>query len=424
MIIAIYGLGYVGLTAASCALKSGHRVFGVDTNSDKVMLLNRGECPIFEPGMTELLKNGVDTGNFSVSDSIGAELSKVDIAMICVGTPSQADGSHNMSFIVEVTRQIAKILAHLESRDSPLTLAYRSTMRPGSTEDLILPVLRSQLSDAQMGGVQVVYHPEFLRESTAIADYFDPPKIVYGTDGSAAPEMLEQLYVGIEAPRFTIDYKEAEMTKFIDNSFHALKVAFGNEIGRIATNYGISAETIHNIFVSDTKLNISGKYLRPGGAFGGSCLPKDVRALVSLSKDKSLSTPIIGNLISSNEAHKSYIYERVLSEINNESSLLLVGLSFKDNSDDLRESPWLDLASRLLKNGYSLIIYEPNFNSELIHASNLNQLLSEIGDWSDIIFSDLEQIRNIEFNYVLDARGNASSLGLITKNIININNIP
>nr|MBX2869748.1 nucleotide sugar dehydrogenase [Acidiferrobacterales bacterium] len=366
---------------------------------------------------------GVETGNFEVATATGDELTDSDIAMVCVGTPSQVNGAHNMNFVVEVTRQIARTLENIERDDSPLTLVYRSTMAPGTMTELVQPILAQSLG-ANQSRVELVYHPEFLRESTAIADYFSPPKIVYGTTDANSCEKLEKLYQGIEAPRFATHFPEAEMTKFVDNSFHGLKVAFANEIGRIAHQNGISAATIFDIFIADTKLNISPAYLRPGGAFGGSCLPKDIRALSALSEDSGISTDIIDNLLASNEAHKKYLAEAALKSVSTNASVLLVGLAFKDNSDDVRESPLLDMAASLLKEGYDLTIYEPHFKPTTLHGTNLAHILTRMPNAQDTIVTGIEDLAGKEYDLLLDGRGNAGELPVKAKRYFDLTRLP
>ena len=307
MKIAVLGLGYVGCTALGCITSQGHEVVGIDVSPAKVDTLNAGRSPVFEPGLDDLVRSARNEGLLTAHTEIGDRLDDCDIAIVCVGTPSAANGAHDMRFIIQVTRQIAQGLKRDRSR--PLTIAYRSTMRPGSTEQLILPIFQSVLGEDTERLVELVYNPEFLREASAIKDYFHPPKIVIGTlDGKPSANM-EALHHGIEAPVFQVGIREAEVTKFVDNSWHAVKVAFANEVGRVCQTLGISARQVHEIFVSDTKLNISPYYTRPGGAFGGSCLPKDVRALQNIAADIGANTHLVDSLIRSNEAHKHFQFQ-------------------------------------------------------------------------------------------------------------------
>jgi GDP-mannose 6-dehydrogenase len=288
--VIIFGLGYVGFTAACCIARQGHEVIGVDVSARKVAEINDGIAPIVEPEVSDMLAEGLAAGRISARTEIGDALDGADIAIVCVGTPSAADGAHNMGYVADVSRQIARALVGV-SRAKPLTVAYRSTFRPGTCEGLVQPIFDTILGEG--APVSIAYNPEFLREGSAVADYFAPPKIVIGTRDGQPDAAMEALHEGIEAPVFHVGYREAEITKFVDNTWHAVKVAFANEIGRTCLQLGISARQVHEIFVSDTKLNISPYYTRPGGAFGGSCLPKDVRALSHIAADTGTNLPLV-----------------------------------------------------------------------------------------------------------------------------------
>lgn len=378
MKVAIFGLGYVGCTAAGCITSQGHEVVGVDVSESKVAAINEGRSPVREPGLDELIAEAREKGRISAVYHVGDVLQDCDIAIVCVGTPSGVDGAHNMSFIVQVTRSIAEALP--ADRGRPLTVAYRSTMRPGTCEQMILPIFRATLGARADDVVEIVYNPEFLREASAIKDYFAPPKIVIGTMDGKPSEAMEKLHEGIEAPVFRTGIREAELTKFVDNSWHAVKVSFANEIGRVCQNLGISAKAVHEIFVSDTKLNISPYYLRPGGPFGGSCLPKDVRALQYIAADCGAATHLVDSLIRSNEAHKHHQFTLASEGLEAGAKVLLVGLSFKAETDDLRESPAVDLARKLLDAGYDLDIYDPGLKPENLVGQNLGYAFAVLPD--------------------------------------------
>ncbi|KQR88082.1 nucleotide sugar dehydrogenase [Sphingomonas sp. Leaf343] len=369
MKIAIFGLGYVGCTAAACIGSQGHRVVGVDVSAAKVDAIGHGRSPIAEPQVGDMLKAIHADGRLSATMTIGSELDDTDIAIVCVGTPSGPDGSHNMSYIAQVTRQIAAAVK--PDRASPLTVAYRSTMRPGSIEHIILPIFRSFLGDAADRAVELVYNPEFLREATAVDDYFHPPKIVLGTRDGGPSAAMDALHTGIDAPVFHVPFREAEITKFVDNSWHAVKVAFANEVGRVCQSLDISARQVHQIFVSDTKLNISPYYTRPGGAFGGSCLPKDVRALQHIAADVGANTHLVDSLIRTNEAHKHYQFMRLTRDLSPGARVLIVGLAFKADTDDLRESPAVDITRKLLDAGFHVQVYDPALTPEQLVGQNL-----------------------------------------------------
>lgn len=376
MKVAIFGLGYVGCTSAACIAGQGHDVIGIDVSEGKVDRINAGDSPITEPGIDTLIRDAHAAGRLRASTTIGEEIADADLAIVCVGTPSAPDGAHNMSYIAEVTRQIAAAIARHGA--SGLTVAYRSTVRPGTMEELVLPIFAAALGDRTDQLVEVVYNPEFLRESSAIWDFNNPPKIVVGTRDGQPNAAMAALNDGLDAPVFNVGYREAEFTKFVDNSWHAIKVGFANEIGRLCQRQGISARQIHEIFVSDTKLNISSYYMRPGGAFGGSCLPKDVRALQFISSDVGGGTHLLDSVIRSNEAHKHFQFEVATEGLAPGAPVLMVGLAFKAGTDDLRESPHIDLARKLLRAGYDLSIYDPNVDAAQLVGQNLGYMYSQL----------------------------------------------
>ena len=386
MKVAIFGLGYVGFTAMCCIASEGHSVIGFDVSGQKVDKINRGIAPFSEPGIQELLTEVKDAGRVSAFTDIGDRLADVDLAIVCVGTPSAPDGSHNMSYIAEVSRQIAQAVD--PNRSSPLTVAYRSTVRPGTVTGLIEPIFRSELGDEVFDRtIELVYNPEFLREAAAIKDYFEPPKIIIGTRDGKPSANMDKLNANIKAPVFYVGYGESEITKFVDNTWHAAKVAYANEIGRVCMQLGISAAKTHEIFISDTKLNISPYYTRPGGAFGGSCLPKDVRALQYISGDCGAGTYLIDSLLRSNDAHKFRLYEMTTKGLKAGAKVLLVGLAFKANTDDLRESPNIDLARNLLKDGYDLSIFDPAVDATKLVGANLGYAYTQLPALQNLLVS-------------------------------------
>ncbi|MFZ5710261.1 MAG: nucleotide sugar dehydrogenase [Pseudomonadota bacterium] len=376
MKVVVFGLGYVGFTASCCIASQGHNVVGIDVNGGKVKAIDTGSAPIVEPGVEDLLREARKAGRIGADTQIGDHLSDADMAIVCVGTPSGPDGSHNMSYIADVTRQIARAVRNRTGQ--PLTVVYRSTIRPGSIEDLILPIFGATLGEAVAARAEIVYNPEFLREGSAVKDFFNPPKIVMGTQDGRPNAKMTALNEGITAPTFVTGYREAEFTKFADNTWHAVKVAYANELGRVCLALGISAAKVHEIFVSDTKLNVSPSYLRPGGAFGGSCLPKDVRALQYIAQDVGENLPLVESLLRSNEAHKHRIFQHATEGLAPGARVLLAGLAFKAHTDDLRESPNIDLARRLLSAGYSLSIYDPAVDASKLVGANLGYAYSHL----------------------------------------------
>lgn len=411
MQVAIFGLGYVGFTAACCIASEGHNVHGIDVSQKKVDAILAGDAPIVEPDVADLLRLGLQKDLISASTKIGDEISDFDLAIVCVGTPSAADGSHNMGYIAEVTRQIAQALKAAGPRKKPLTIAYRSTIRPGTTDELIAPIFKSIAGLDVFENVELVYNPEFLREGSAVKDYFAPPKIVVGTkDGSENSTMCE-LNRNIQAPTFNVGFREAEITKFVDNSWHAVKVAFANEIGRVCLQLGVKAQDVHKIFVSDTKLNISPYYTRPGGAFGGSCLPKDVRALQYIAGDSGANTPLVDSLLRSNEAHKHRMFHYASEGLKSGSKVLMTGLAFKADTDDLRESPNVDLARKFLEAGFELKIFDPAIDATKLVGANLGYAYAQLPMLEQLLISK-EAAEAIPFARVIATNATVKQLSI------------
>lgn len=421
MKIAIFGLGYVGSTAAGCIASQGHTVVGIDVSQAKVDALNSARAPVYEPGLDDLIAKSHGEGRISAATELTDQLDDADLAIVCVGTPSGVDGAHDMSYIAQVTRNIAEALK--ADREKPLTLAYRSTMRPGSCENIIWPIIESALGDKAADVVELVYNPEFLREASAIADYFNPPKIVIGTLGGKPSANMHALHEGIEAPIFEVGLREAEITKFVDNSWHAVKVAFANEIGRVCQNLDISASAVHAIFKSDTKLNLSAYYTRPGGAFGGSCLPKDVRALQYIAADTGSATHLVDSLIRSNEAHKHHQFLNATADLERGAKVLLVGLAFKLETDDLRESPAVDMARKLLEAGYDLDIYDPQIEPENLVGQNLGYARAWLPKFDDLLVSK-DQAESGEYALVIATNRLIDTLALDGANVVDVSAIP
>jgi GDP-mannose 6-dehydrogenase len=344
MKIVVFGLGYVGATTSACLLKDGHSVVGIDVSPDKAAKIAAGQSPVSEPGLAELLSAGRADGRLGAATEVGSHLDDADIAMVCVGTPSMAGGGLDLTQVCAVSEELGAALKTRDRDRDPLIVAYRSTMYPGATEDVVLPRLIAGSGEQPGIRYEAVLNPEFLRESTAVADYFAPSRIVIG---------------------------ERAGMKLLDNSFHALKITFANEIGRLALEMDVDPAALTDVFLADTKLNISPYYLRPGGAFGGSCLPKDVRGITSLAGSRGVDLPVMSNVISSNETHKKYLADRVMEGLEPGASVLLIGLTFKTDTDDLRESPLIDLAETLMGKGYDLKIYDPDLKERELVGSNL-----------------------------------------------------
>jgi GDP-mannose 6-dehydrogenase len=415
MKVAIFGLGYVGFTAACCIASEGHEVVGVDVSEAKLEDIARGTPPFEEPGLSALMEQALKMNKLSATKSAHEALAGSDLAIVCVGTPSGPDGAHDMRYVADVSRQIATAIRDLPTQK--ITVSFRSTMRPGSVRNLIVPIFRSIAGKGWEQRVELVYNPEFLREAQAIADYFNPSKIVIGTIDGNPSAVMEELHKNISAPRFVTQFEAAELTKFVDNSWHATKVAFANEIGRICQKLNVDARVVHNIFVSDTKLNISAYYMRPGGAFGGSCLPKDVRALQFIATDAGGNTPLIDSLIRSNEAHKNHQFEEVRRRLPNGGLILLAGLAFKADTDDLRESPNVDLARKLLEAGYKLRVFDPKLDPSRLRGQNLGYAYSNLPTIDRLLVS-FEDANSKDWDLVIVANSTANVLDLDGKNYL------
>ena len=415
MKLAVFGLGYVGLTAAVCLAKQGHELIGVDISEEKVALANAGLAPLCEPGVGELLREAVAERRLACTTDpeAGAD---AEMVIVCVGTPTGFDGAHDMSYIAEVSRQIAKSIAR--GRRNRQTVVYRSTVRPGTIEGLVEPIFRAAIG-ADSSAYELVYNPEFLREATAVRDFFDPPKIVVGTRDGEPNARMDALNRGLKAQVFCTKYREAEFTKFADNTFHALKVAFANELGRICRRLSVDVEEMHKIFVSDTKLNISPYYLRPGSAFGGSCLPKDVRALQHISGELGANTHIIDAVIRSNDAQKCHIYESCAQDLAPASRVLMLGLAFKAETDDLRESPYVYLARRLIEAGHRVSVYDPFVRPEALNGKNLGFAYTHLSAIAQLIVTR-EVVENNRFDLVIDAHRLGPSLAIRADRTVDI----
>ncbi len=407
------------MTAAACLASEGHEVIGIDPNQTKVDAVLAGRSPITEPGVQDLVATARHEGLLTAYTTLVPEVAQCELAIVCVGTPSAADGSHNMTYVAEVSRQLAELVKL--HPDGNLTVAYRSTVRPGTMEELISPIFDAILGE-EASRIELVYYPEFLRESSAVQDYFSPPKIVVGTRNGDRCTVVDKITEKFEAPVFYVRYRESEITKFVDNSFHAVKIVFANEIGRICSQLGVSAAEVHKIFVSDTKLNISPYYLRPGGPFGGSCLPKDVRALQYISRTSGAFTHLLDSLISSNDAHKSFLYEHVTRDLKFGAKVLLLGIAFKNASDDLRESPNIDLARMLITAGYQLSIHDPFVAPQNLIGQNLG-VLSNSPFIRDLLV-DKSIVESTEWDLVVDSRGSADGYSLAAERIIDVNQLP
>ena len=391
MKVLVFGLGYVGSTMAACLSESGHTVVGIDTNPEKVGLVAAGRSPVREPGLEDLLGAAVARDLLSTALDIGDHVLDAEIAVVCVGTPSCADGFLEMSHVRAVAEELGTAAARRPGGAAPLLCVFRSTMLPGTMETLVVPAITAAAGAPPGATYEVAFSPEFLRESVAIADYFRPPKIVVGERQAGVTERLRGLYDGIDAPFFEASFRVAEMIKMVDNTFHALKVTFANEIGRMAAAAEVEVDQLMTLFLADRKLNISEAYLRPGGPFGGSCLPKDVAALCAFARRSAVDAPVIGHILESNAAHQAALGRRVAAGLPAKAPILLMGITFKAGTDDLRDSPMVHLARDLLDRGHPLMIYDQDLEGYNLVGENLKFVRRHLPEFLDLLVDDLEQ---------------------------------
>ena len=391
MKISIFGMGYVGLVSSACLLRDGHKVTGVDPVESKIDDLSKGRSPISEPGVAELLAEGQAAGRLKATTDPQEALVDVDMAWICVGTPSKPDGGIDLVAVETVIRQIGRVLQESENR--PL-IVLRSTSLPGTTRTRLIPMLEGHSGLKVDGDIHVVFHPEFLREGTAVNDFDHPPRIVVGESHPRAADPLMKIYEKYDAPRFRLTLGEAEMVKYCDNLFHALKITFANEVGTVAKSIGIDARRVAEVFCADTKLNISPRYLRPGFAFGGSCLPKDLRAILRLASLKSLRLGMLQGLLESNENQIRDVVRRIL--IDGPRTVGMVGLAFKPGTDDMRESPYVKVAKALIGEGVDLKIYDPIVRPERLIGSNKEQVQKALRHLERLLVDSLEDLVNCD----------------------------
>ena len=388
MKISIMGLGYVGAVSAGCLAEEGHEVIGVDPQQAKVDLINEGRTPIIERDIGDIIERNVAEGRLRATSNVLEAIRYTDVSLICVGTPSLGNGHIDLKYVKRVCEQIGEGLRNHHGH----TVVVRSTMLPGTMRNVVIPALEatSGLKAGQDFGLCI--NPEFLREGTAVHDYFHPPKTVIGEVDKASGDVLAKLYGHMPCPLIRTDYETAEMVKYADNTWHALKVGFANEIGNICKGLGLDSHKLMDIFCQDTKLNLSPYYLKPGFAFGGSCLPKDVRAISYKAKTLDISTPIINAILPSNQEQIERGIRAVMDKGNKKIGIL--GFSFKAGTDDLRESPMVELVERLIGKGYDLRVYDTNVRIASIRGANREYILNHIPHISRLMVPNLEEVLN------------------------------
>lgn len=368
--LAVLGLGHVGTTTAACLVAAGHRVHGIDIDPRKTAALAAGSSPVAEPGLGELLRRGAEAGLLHAGSTVEPLLDRLDMVLLCVGTPAGADGRLDHTALLDLVRQLGRGLRRRSPSRPPLLVVVRSTLVPGTMDRLVVPTLSAEAGAEPGERFEIAFNPEFLREGSALEDHQAPSRIVIGERFPGASRRLRGIYDAVRAPVLEVSFRLAESVKLLDNCFHALKVAFANELGRFALAAGVAPDCLADLLLLDRKLNLSPAYLRPGGPYGGPCLPKDLRAALVFARDAGLALPMLAAVPESNSRHLEFLLERIRAAIDPPGPILLVGLSFKDGTDDLRESASLALAERLLRAGYELEAIDPDLDPERLVGVN------------------------------------------------------
>ncbi len=385
MRISIFGMGYVGAVSGACLARLGHEVVGVDVNPGKIETINAGGCPVVEDGLAELIAEACAAGRLSATDDAEAAVLGSDISLISVGTPTGADGRQSLAALDSVVEAIGRALRR---KPGAHAVVVRSTVMPGTTEDHIAPRLEAAAGRPLGEGLDLSFNPEFLREGAAVRDFFHPPFTVIGAARAGGCSRATALYERIEAPLHTTSARAAEALKYACNAYHAVKIAFANELGTLMKAAGVDARETMRLFCEDRDLNISPAYLRPGFAFGGSCLPKELRAIADLARTANLELPMLTNVLASNERHIERAFEMI--QRRGRRKLALFGLAFKPGTDDLRESPLVTLAERLIGRGYELSIYDRSVDLARLTGTNLEYIEREIPHLDRLVSASVE----------------------------------
>jgi len=387
MKLSVFGLGYVGCVSAACFAKEGHDVIGVDVNPTKVEIVNQGECPIVESGMSELIKEMANSQRLRATTSTQEAIDNSDVSLVCVGTPSNANGSLDLSYVERVCQEIGSALRSKADRH---TLVIRSTMLPGTIESVVVPALEAYSERRAGRDFGVCINPEFLREGTSLKDFYAPPFTLIGADDEQTANVVRQLYATVNAQVLVTPVKTAEMVKYVCNCFHALKISFANEVGNICKSLGIDSHEVMEVFCQDTKLNLSAYYLKPGFAFGGSCLPKDLRAINYKAKQLDVEVPLLSSLLQSNRLQVERAVEMVLRT--GKKRIGVLGFSFKAGTDDLRESPMVSLIETLIGKGFQLAVYDRDVSLARLFGANKEFIERGIPHISQLMRSSLDEV--------------------------------
>ena len=389
MKLSIFGLGYVGCVSAACFAKEGHLVVGVDVNIDKVNTINRGDSPIVEAGLGELLTQVVDSKHLSATTDSAKAVLTTDVSLVCVGTPSNPNGSLDLRYVTRVCEEIGVALKNKSERH---VVVMRSTMLPGTIENVVVPTLEKYSEKRAGKDFGVCINPEFLREGTSLKDFYAPPFTLIGADDEETAATVRGLYSKIDAPVFVTSVKTAEMVKYVCNCFHALKVGFANEVGNVCKALSIDSHEVMQIFCQDTKLNLSSYYLKPGFAFGGSCLPKDLRAINYKARQLDVEAPILSSILPSNRQQIERAIEMVLAT--GKKQIGILGFSFKAGTDDLRESPMVTLIEALIGKGLQLLIYDRDVSLARLVGANREYIERQIPHIAQLMRTNIEDVVN------------------------------
>ena len=389
MKLSVFGLGYVGCVAAACLADAGHDVAGVDVNPTKVEIINSGKSPMIEDGIGELIAKMVQAGRLSATTDSARAIRDSDISLVCVGTPSNQNGSLHLRHVEQVCSEIGAALKNKASRH---IIVIRSTMLPGTVENTVVPVLEETSGKKAVKDFGICINPEFLREGSSLKDYHAPPFTLIGADDEQTTGAVQSLYADIKAPVFVTSLKTAEMVKYVCNCFHALKVTFANEVGNICKALQIDSHEVMQVFCQDTKLNLSPYYLKPGFAFGGSCLPKDLRAINYKAKELDVEVPVLSAILPSNRLQIERAIEMVVRS--GKKRVGVLGFSFKAGTDDLRESPIVTLIETLIGKGFELAIYDRHVSVAKLVGANKEYIEREIPHISKLMRSDIDGVLN------------------------------
>jgi GDP-mannose 6-dehydrogenase len=387
MKVSVFGLGYVGCVTAACLSQDGHQVIGVDINEMKIGMINEGKSPIVEKGLEDLIRSGRQQGTLQATTDLPGAVMDSDVSLVCVGTPSCSNGSLDLHTVKTISRELGNAL---RGKNKYHCFVFRSTVLPGTIRQTVIPLLEKWSGKTAHEDFDVCFNPEFLREGSSIKDFYNPPFTVIGANTSRGTDVVASLSEAIGAPIERTTFEVAEMVKYVCNAFHALKVTFANEIGNLCKALHMDSHQVMSMVCQDTKLNISSAYLKPGFAFGGSCLPKDLRAILYQGKELDLVSPLLSSLMESNRLHVQGAVNRVIGK--GKKKVGILGLSFKEGTDDLRESPTVALVENLIGKGFQVKIYDPEVSLSKIFGANKEYIEKEIPHISVLVSDNLVEV--------------------------------